>query len=83
VCFSQNLSSHDISQTETDIEDPSGVNVQDMEENNISKYRSDPMVEVGVIAVGVSTINMSSLQPLSKVFKPPKYLLFLSLIVSF
>jgi hypothetical protein len=27
---------------ETDIRDPSGDNVQDMEENNIYKYRSDP-----------------------------------------
>jgi hypothetical protein len=76
--FSHKFSSHDISQTESEIEDPSGANVQDMEENIISKYRSDPMVEVGVIAVGVSTINMSSLQPFSKVSKPPKYLFFIT-----
>jgi phosphoenolpyruvate carboxylase len=50
----------------TDIEDPSGENVHDMKENNIFEYRSDPTMEVGVIAVGVTTINMSSLQPLSK-----------------
>jgi len=37
-----------------------------MEENIIYKYRSDPTVEGGVIAVGVYAINMSSLQPLSK-----------------
>ena len=36
-----------------------------MDENNISEYRSDPMVEGGVLAVGCSVINMSSLQPLS------------------
>jgi hypothetical protein len=32
-----------------------------MEENNISTYHSDPTVEDGVIAVGLSAINMSSL----------------------
>jgi hypothetical protein len=37
-----------------------------MDENNISEYRDDPMVKGGVIAVGWSAINMSSLQPLSK-----------------
>jgi hypothetical protein len=37
-----------------------------MEENNISKYCYDPTVEGGVIAVGFSAINMSSLQPLSQ-----------------
>jgi hypothetical protein len=37
-----------------------------MEEKNISKYRFDPTMEGGVIAVGCSAINMSSLQPLSK-----------------
>jgi hypothetical protein len=51
---------------ETDIGNPSSENVHDMEENNISKYRFDPMVEGGVIAIGCSAINMSSLQPLSK-----------------
>jgi hypothetical protein len=30
----------------TDIENPSSDNVNDMEENNISKYPSDPTVEV-------------------------------------
>ena len=45
----------------TDREDPSGENVQYMEENNISEYRSDPTVEGGVIAVIFSAINMSSL----------------------
>jgi hypothetical protein len=54
----------DISQTETHIENPSGENVHDMDENNISKYRSDPTVEGRVIAIGYSAINMSSLQPL-------------------
>ena len=49
---------------ETDIENPSGENVHDMDENNISKYRSDPTVEGRVIAIGYSAINMSSLQPL-------------------
>ena len=34
-----------MSQTEIDIEDPSSANVQDMEKNNIYKYRSDPMME--------------------------------------
>jgi hypothetical protein len=48
----------------TDIEDPSGKTIHDMEENNISKYCSNPTVEGGVIAVGFSAINMSSLQPL-------------------
>jgi len=37
-----------------------------MEENKISKYRSDPTVEGGVIVVAFSVINMFSLQPLSK-----------------
>jgi hypothetical protein len=37
-----------------------------MDENNISEYRTDPTVKGGVIAVGWSAINMSSLQPLSK-----------------
>jgi len=64
--FSHKFSSHDISQMGTDIEDPSGENVHDMKENNIFEYRSDPTMEVGVIAVGVTTINMSSLHPLSK-----------------
>jgi hypothetical protein len=59
--FFKNFTSCDISQTGIDIEDPSDDNVQDMEENNISKYRSNPMVEGGVIAVGISAINMSSL----------------------
>ena len=59
--FSQTFFSHDISQTGTDIKDPFGENVQDMEENNIFKYRSDPTVEGEVIAVGFSTINISSL----------------------
>jgi len=36
--FSQKFSSCNISQTGTDIEDPSGETVHDMEENNISKY---------------------------------------------
>jgi hypothetical protein len=44
--FSQKVSSCDISHTGTDIDDPSGDNVQDMEENNIFKYCSDPMVEL-------------------------------------
>ena len=64
--FSQIFTSLDISQTGTDIENPSGDNVHDMDENNLSKYRSDPMVEGGVIAIGCSAINMSSLQSLSK-----------------
>jgi hypothetical protein len=37
-----------------------------MDENNIFEYRADPTVEGGVIAVGGFTINISSLQPLSK-----------------
>jgi len=37
-----------------------------MDKNNISEYRSDPTVEGEVIVVGCSAINMSSLQPLSK-----------------
>jgi hypothetical protein len=37
-----------------------------MDENNIPEYRADPMVEGGVIAVDWFTINISSLQPLSK-----------------
>jgi hypothetical protein len=64
--FSQIFTSLDISQTGTDIENPSGDNVHDMDENNLSKYRSDPTVKGGVIAVGCSAINMSSLQSLSK-----------------
>jgi hypothetical protein len=50
--FSQIFSSLDISQTETDIENPYGDNVHDMDENNIPEYRADPTVEVGVITVG-------------------------------
>jgi hypothetical protein len=49
--FSQIFSSLDISQTGTDIENPYGENVHDMDENNISEYRADPTVESGVIAV--------------------------------
>jgi hypothetical protein len=64
--FSKKFSSCDISQTGTAIEDPSGDNVHDMEENNISKYRFDPTVEDGVITVVFFAINMSFLQPLSK-----------------
>jgi hypothetical protein len=64
--FSQNFSSRDISQTGTDREDPSSEIVHDMEENNISKYHFDPTMEGGVIGVGFYAINMSSLQPLSK-----------------
>jgi len=64
--FFQIFSSLDISQTGTNIETPSGDNVHDMDENNIFEYRSDPTVEGGVIAVGRSAINMSSLQSLSK-----------------
>jgi len=64
--FSQIFSSLDFSQTGTDIENPSGGIVHDMDENNISEYRSNPTVQGGVIAAGYSAINMSSLQPLSK-----------------
>jgi len=64
--FSKKLSFCDNSQTGTDIEDPSGDNVHGMEENNISKYRFDLMVEDGVITVVFFAINMSFLQPLSK-----------------
>jgi hypothetical protein len=64
--FSLKLSSCDITQTGTDIEDPSGENVHNKEENNVSEYCSDPMVEGGVIAIVFSAINMSSLQLLSK-----------------
>jgi hypothetical protein len=46
--FSQKLFSCDISQTGTYIDDPSCDNVHNMEENNISKYHSNPMVEGGV-----------------------------------
>jgi hypothetical protein len=59
--FFQKFSCRNISQTKTDIEDRYSENVQDMEEKNISKYCSDPTMEGGVIAVGVSAINMSSL----------------------
>jgi hypothetical protein len=45
----------------SDIEDPSGETVHDMEENNITQYRSNPTVEGGVIAVGFYAINISSL----------------------
>ena len=76
--FSQKCSSRNIYQTKTDIEDPSNDNVQDMEENNISKYHFDPMVKSGVIVVEVSVIHMSSLERLSKLFKPPKNLSFIS-----
>jgi hypothetical protein len=44
--FSQIFSSLDISQTRTDIENPSNENVHDMDKNHISKSRSDPTVEV-------------------------------------
>ena len=64
--FSQKFASHDISQTGTGIENPSGENIYDIKDNNISKYHSDPTVEGGVIAVRCSVVNMSSLQPLSK-----------------
>jgi len=50
--FSQIFSSLDISQTGTDIENPYGDNVYDMDENNIPEYRADPTVEGGVIAIG-------------------------------
>jgi hypothetical protein len=64
--FSHIFSSLDISQTGTDIENPSGDNVHDIDENNISEYCSDPTMEGEVIVVGCYVINMSSLQPLSK-----------------
>jgi len=64
--FSHNFSSRNISQTGTDIDDPSDETIHAMEDNNISKYCSDPTVEGGVIVVGFSAINMSSLQPLSQ-----------------
>jgi hypothetical protein len=74
--FSQILSSLNISQMGTNIENPSGANVHDMDENNIFEYRSDPTVEGRVIAVGCSAINMSSLRPLSELSltlaSPPK-----------
>jgi hypothetical protein len=60
------FTSLDISQTGTDIENPSSENVHDMDENNLSKYRSDLTMKGGVIAVGCSAINMSSLRSLSK-----------------
>jgi len=50
--FSQIFSSLDISQTGTDIENPYGDNVHDMDENNIPEYRADPTVEGRVIAIG-------------------------------
>jgi len=50
--FSQIFSSLSISQTGTDIENPYGENVHNMDENNIPEYRADPTVEDGVIAVG-------------------------------
>jgi hypothetical protein len=50
--FSQIFSSLDISQTGTDIENPYGEKVHDMDENNIPEYHADPTVEGGVIAVG-------------------------------
>jgi hypothetical protein len=50
--FSQIFPPLSISQTGTDIENPFGDNVHDMDENNISEYRDDPMVKGGVIAVG-------------------------------
>ena len=50
--FSQIYSSLNISQTWTDIENPYGDNVHNMDENNISEYRANPMVEDGVITVG-------------------------------
>jgi len=50
--FSQIFSYLGISQTGTDIENPYGDNVHDMDENNISEYRADPTVEGGVIVVG-------------------------------
>jgi hypothetical protein len=64
--FSHIFSSLDISQTGIDIENPNGDNVHDIDENNIFEYHFDPMVEGGVIAIGCFAINMSSLQPLSK-----------------
>jgi hypothetical protein len=50
--FSQIFSSLGISQTRTDIENPYGDNVHDMDENNIPEYHADPTVEGGFIAVG-------------------------------
>ena len=50
--FSQIYSSLSISQIGTDIENPYGDNVHNMDENNISEYRADPTVEDGVIAIG-------------------------------
>jgi hypothetical protein len=59
--FSQRFVSRDISQTGINIEDPSGENVHDMDEHNISKYSLDPTVEGGVITVGMFAINMYSI----------------------
>jgi hypothetical protein len=47
--------------TETNVEDLSGENVQDMEEDNISKYRSDPTMEGGFIVVEVYVCLLSNL----------------------
>jgi hypothetical protein len=63
---------------EINIEDPFNDNVQDMKENNISKYCSNLKVEDGVIVVDVYAIYMSSPEPLSKLSKPPKYLSFIT-----
>jgi len=50
---------------ETNVEDLSGENVQDMEEDNISKYRSDPTMEGGFIVVEVYVCLLSNLSPTS------------------
>jgi hypothetical protein len=63
---------------EINIEDPFNDNVQDMKENNISKYCSNLKVEDGVIVVDVYAIYISSPEPLSKLSKPPKYLSFIT-----
>jgi hypothetical protein len=52
--FSQKRFSYDVSQTGTYIDDPSNENVHDMEENNISKYRSHPTVEGGVTVTNMN-----------------------------
>jgi maleate cis-trans isomerase len=57
--FSQKYVSPNISQTRLDIENRSSEHLHDMQENNISEYRSDPMVEDGVIVVGCFASSLS------------------------
>jgi len=55
----QNCSSGDSHQTKSAIDNPSGQNVGDIEHNNISKKKPNPMVESQDMAAQAPTLLLS------------------------